>query len=260
MAQSPVTGLVYCSLCPQQGCGSSCVASSASASRVRPVLAELRVQQLHDGQVQPVEPDHGAVRVIAVVVEGPRRRDDEVARVHGDLFAVHRGVGAVAVQDEAQRGLRVAVRRRDLAWQDQLQSGVQAVRDAGASAQAGVFQHQHAALGLARRDELAAFLQPGPDRRPVPQVGLAGRVGQGRDQPVQHFPQGRAVGAADLRVEGGAFGSDLLLRVRARQAIARHALSPCAARTATSMRPMPWNSATITSPGTTGPTPSGVPV
>ena len=51
-------------------------------------------------------------------------------------LAIDRGVGAVPLDDEAQRRLRVAMRRRDLARQDQLQPGEQRAGDRGLAARA----------------------------------------------------------------------------------------------------------------------------
>ena len=68
---------------------------------------------------------HRRGAVIAVVVPGPGRRYDEVAGLHWKLLARDRGVGALALDDEAQRARRVPMRRRDLARQDDLQPGEQ---------------------------------------------------------------------------------------------------------------------------------------
>jgi hypothetical protein len=72
------------------------------------VLGERGVEELHDGDVQPVEPEDRRVAGVAVVVPGHRRRDDEVALVHGGPLAVDGGVGAAALEHETQGGLRSA--------------------------------------------------------------------------------------------------------------------------------------------------------
>ena len=66
---------------------------------------ELRVQHLHQTDVQAIHPDHGFIGRIAMVVEAPGRRDHKVADIHGDFFAIDSGVGATALQDETQRRL-----------------------------------------------------------------------------------------------------------------------------------------------------------
>ena len=57
-----------------------------------------------------------------LALEGARagRRQHKVARRHHGLLAVDLGVGALAVEDEADGSWAVAVRRGDLARQDEL--------------------------------------------------------------------------------------------------------------------------------------------
>ena len=81
----------------------------------------------------------GSCVLVAVVVPGPGRGDDEIAGLHRRALAVDRGIGAVPLDDEAQRRLRVAVRRRDLARQDQLQPGEQRAGDRGLALETRVF-------------------------------------------------------------------------------------------------------------------------
>ena len=125
----------------------------------------------------------GSSRVVAVVVPGPGRGDDEIARLHRGALAVDRGIGAVPLDDEAQRRLRVAMRRRDLARHDQLQPGEQRAGDRRLAAEAGVHQHQHAARRLLRGDQAARLHQIRPhvavmpDRRQA--FGVAARRSPG---------------------------------------------------------------------------------
>jgi hypothetical protein len=125
-------------------------------------LVELRAEGLHDADVEPVKPHHGLAARIAVVVVGPRRGDDEIARPHHRALAVDRRIGSRPLDDEAQRRLRVAVARRDLAGQDQLQPGVQALRDARFAAHAGVLEDQDAPHRLSRGDQRARLHEIGP--------------------------------------------------------------------------------------------------
>ena len=89
------------------------------------VLDEGSVEHLDDGDVEPVEPEHRLVGVVAVVVPGHVGGDDEIAGMHGRALAVDAGVGALALQHEAQRRLRVAVRARDLVGHHELHAGVE---------------------------------------------------------------------------------------------------------------------------------------
>ena len=67
------------------------------------MLGKRRVEELDDRDVEPVEPEHRLVGLVAVVVPRHRRRDDEVAVVHRRAFAVDGGVGAVPLEHEPQR-------------------------------------------------------------------------------------------------------------------------------------------------------------
>ena len=170
----------------------------------RALLGEAGVEEAHQRDVEAVEPDHRLVAVVAVVVEGPRRRDDEVAVAHRRALAVDGRVGALAVEHQAQRRLAVAVRRRHLARQDQLQPGVERLGDARAAAQRRVLEHQDASLGLLGGDQPAglqhvlAHLVVAPERR----RDRARRLR--RHQRAEHLPERRHVERADALVEGAA--------------------------------------------------------
>ena len=110
------------------------VAEAGKAVALRPAdrldilgvtLGEAGAQQLDELDVEPVEPNHRLRGFVAVIVPGPGRGDDEIAGLHQGALAVDRGIGAVPLDDEAQRRLRMAMRRRDLAGHDQLQAGEQ---------------------------------------------------------------------------------------------------------------------------------------
>src|SRR5436190_561682 len=59
-------------------------------------LEEDRIQRLGERYIEPVHPDDGFARLVAVVVPLPARREDEVARMHDHLLALDRRVGAAA--------------------------------------------------------------------------------------------------------------------------------------------------------------------
>jgi hypothetical protein len=113
-------------------------------------------------QVQHVQPDHGLGAVVAVLVPQAGGREDQVAAAHRALLAVHRGPGAFALDDHAHRVGCVAVAGRPFAGQQQLHAQVHG--GAGLhvfQAVAGVGQHQHAALGLFHRGQLAGRISSG---------------------------------------------------------------------------------------------------
>ncbi|MNV79707.1 hypothetical protein D3C71_1732740 [compost metagenome] len=101
----------------------------------------------------------------------------------------------------------MAVAGRDLAGQDQLQSCVQALRDAGLARQAGVLQDEDAAHGFfggderAGRHDVVAHVVVLPEGRYAARGGLAGH------QIVQGLPQGGHVLFGDARVIGGAISA-----------------------------------------------------
>src|SRR6185436_2744131 len=129
---------------------------------LRKHLVELRREGLHDADIEAVHPYHGLIPRVAVVVPGPRRGDDEVARAHRGALAIDRGIGTRALHDEAQRRLGMTVARCDLARQDELQAGVEALRHARLAAHARVLEDEHAPDRFLRGDELARLHEIGP--------------------------------------------------------------------------------------------------
>ncbi len=132
-------------------------------------LEEHRVQGLHERDVEPVQPDHRSVGVIAVVVPGEARRQDEVARRHVDALPVDGRVGAVSLHDEADRRRRVTMGAGDLAGQEELDGGDHRVRRRPSSSQTGIEELQRPAL-LADRDDLARLADQRLDQRRLPHV------------------------------------------------------------------------------------------
>ena len=78
------------------------------------MLNEMHGEVAEQGQIEPVQPDHWARAVLAMVVEVPGRGQDHVTAVHVDTFAVHGRETAVALDDEAHRECDVAVSRGGL--------------------------------------------------------------------------------------------------------------------------------------------------
>ena len=177
------------------------------------MLVETRLEEVDGRHVQHVEPHHRFLRGVAVVVDGPVRRQHEVARRHDGLLAVDLGVGALAVEDEADRRRRVAMRRRDLARQDELQAGVERLRDARLAAQQRILQHQHAARRLLGGDDGAGLGNVGPHVLVVPDRRRADRLRLFRNDVLQHHPERRHVELGDAVVIGLAGGLAVLAAV-----------------------------------------------
>ena len=152
-------------------------------------MVEAGLEEIDRGQVEHVEPDHRLFRLVAVVMGGVARRDDKVAGPHDGLLALDLGIGALAVEDEADRRRGVAVRRRDLARHDELEPGIERLRDARLAAQRRVLQHQHPARRLLRADQRAGLVDERlhvlemPDRRRADGLRLV------RDDVLEHLPE-----------------------------------------------------------------------
>ncbi len=162
-------------------------------------VAEPGIHQIDQMHVEPVEPHHRLLAEIAVVVPSPGWGDDEIAGRHHGPLARDRGIGVLALDDKAQRRGDVAVGGRDLARQDDLHAGEQAAGDAGFARHAGIFEHQHAALGFLGGDDLAGFHQIGSDIAPFPDRRHARTFRLLQHQIAQHPPQRREmllIGAA----------------------------------------------------------------
>ncbi len=161
----------------------------------------------------------------AVIVPGPGRRDDEIAGVHRRALAIDGGIGAAALDHKTQRRLRVAVRRRDLARQDQLQPGEQRAGDLRLPRVTRIFQDQHAAGRLHRADQPARLHQQRPHLAVIsPEMRHAGVVRLGGDEMVQLLPQRRQMTRRDAVVKFLPFrsaGRDLLLAIDRSSATAR---------------------------------------
>jgi hypothetical protein len=127
-----------------------------------------------------------------VIVPCPVGGYDEIARLHGRALTIDGGVGTAAFDNEAQRGLAVAVCGRDLARQDQLQPGIKALRQTGPTRKAGIFKDQHAPYGLFGCNKRPGLHQFWPHIAIIiEQHGLDHRRRLRRNKAMQHFPQGR---------------------------------------------------------------------
>ena len=165
------------------------------------LFGEGGVQELHDGNVQAIQPEDRLLAWVAVVVPGHRWGDDEITLVHDGLFAVDGGVCAAAFQHEAQGGLGVAVGGRHFTGEHQLDAGVEVRGDAGLAAQARIFQHQNTALGFLGGDQTARLHHGGADVGEAPGGRAAWAARFRRDKVGERGPERGEVLLADLVVE-----------------------------------------------------------
>ncbi len=172
---------------------------------LRMALRETGVEVADQRNVEAVHPDHRLASGIAVVVPRARRRDDEVTRAHRRALAVDRRIRAFAFDDEAQRGLRVTMRRRDLARHDELQAAKERARNARLAAQARILEDENAALRFLRRHEPAGLEHVRSHRVVAPERRHAGRPRLGNHEVAEHIPERCHVLRADQGVERLAF-------------------------------------------------------
>ena len=81
----------------------------------------------------------------------------------------------------------------DLARHDELDAGEQRIGDARLARLAGIFQHEHAALGLLGGDDIAGFEHQLLDLGEFPQRRQHLGLRLGRHQALEHLPQRREV-------------------------------------------------------------------
>ena len=145
------------------------------------VGAEIAVER----RVERIHPHDRAAAFMDVLVPGPARRDDEIAFLHQAALAVDDGVGALALDDEADRVHGVAVRARGFSRQEDLQRGREICRGAGRGVVGfGIDEGQNAALDRGRRGHPDGLIDERAQLAPLPQMrprsAVAGLVGDGR--------------------------------------------------------------------------------
>src|SRR5215475_5437587 len=79
------------------------------------------LQRLDQGYVEPVEPDDRFPRVVRVIVPAKLRSQDQIALFHHALLSINRCVGAVPLENKAQRSSSVSVRPSVLSRLDVLE-------------------------------------------------------------------------------------------------------------------------------------------
>ena len=182
-----------------------------------PVAAELEeggVGVVDEGDVQPVDPRHRLVGLVVVAVELPARGQQEVAASHRDRVAVDDGPHALALDDEAEGVLAVAVLGSDLVPAEVLDGRPQRGGRVGLTAQARVGQRDGATLSAAaHRDQVAGSLGQWQQGLPRHTCGTALRLRGQRHQVADLGPQRHQVLAVEVAVEA----VDLLLLLGGRR-------------------------------------------
>src|SRR5436190_2687943 len=143
------------------------------------MLGERSVEKLHNGNVEPVQPENRLVALIAMVMPGPGRRDDEIALVHDGPLDINRRVRSGTLQHETKRALHMPMRRRDLAWQHQLHAGIEVGGDLRLTAKSGVFKYKNATLGFLCGDQSPRLQHRGADIAEAPAGRSHGLRGSG---------------------------------------------------------------------------------
>ena len=106
---------------------------------------------------------------------GELGRENQITGLHDALLAVDRRVSTAALNDEAQRRRRMAVRPRVLAGLEVLEGNLDRVRGKGALlVEARVNQTHHAPLAIFEADHFARAHQTLVHVRPLPKTRLDG--------------------------------------------------------------------------------------
>ena len=185
---------------------------------VRITFRKRGVKEPDDRNIQPVEPDHRGVGMVAVVVPGHWRCDDEITVLHQSAFAIDRSVCTGTVKHEPQRRLAMAVGRGHLARQYQLQPGIKRGCDLAFTPQPWIFQNQNTPLCLFGRYKSAGLQKVRLGFLEVPKVGAAAAFWLLCDDAGHDRPKWRQCLLVDLFIERLAF------RGLGRCAMDRHAI------------------------------------
>src|SRR3546814_2617769 len=118
-------------------------------------LGEASVEVAHGRDVEAVQPDHGPIGLIAVVVPLPPWSEDQIERLHHSFFTIDRCESPAPLKHETQGAFRVSMAWRDFAGQDQLQSGIQARNDGRLAYEARILENEHASFCLLGADQIA---------------------------------------------------------------------------------------------------------
>src|SRR5438067_649953 len=133
-------------------------------------LVEIRVERVHQRDVEPVLPDAlRAARLDAVVMPGTVGREHQIARAERHALAVDRRIGAASLHDEAKRGRLVAMGGGEFAGIHHLHAGVEKARGSAPFLAAGVDQHDDAPRRLLGGDQLRRAAHEALDLAPLPQ-------------------------------------------------------------------------------------------
>ena len=166
-----------------------------------------------------VDPDHRRVAVIAVIVPGVLRRQHEVAGLHDEFLALHRGVAAVPLDDEAQSAEAVPVGLGRFARLYQLKRGVDRPGRPFLLEAGHAEAHGPASRAAIERAHLAGAQQQAANIRPAPEIGRGERARLAGKDSARELPMALEIERGELVIEsaeGRVF----------RRVAGRHALDP----------------------------------
>ena len=160
------------------------------------LFMEPGLEHPHQRGIKSIQPDHRRIGVVGVVVPAPVGRQDKIARKHRNALAIHNGIAAPALDDQAKRRRGMPVGPGNLARHHDLDVGDERVT--GHPRQLGVGQAQNTALGLLSAHELGRSHRLRAQITPVPQerYGLA----SGLDADAAADPGRRYVLRAQLHI------------------------------------------------------------
>lgn len=84
------------------------------------MLHKVDWEMLKTGQVQSVEPDHGARSVLPMIMPVPGRSQDDIAAIHGYALSVNCSKATISFDNETQRKGSVPMRGSSFMRHDEL--------------------------------------------------------------------------------------------------------------------------------------------
>ena len=142
---------------------------------------------------------------VPMVVPRPAGCDDEVARVHLSSLTIDRCVGTAAFHHKTQRALSVPMAWGHFTRQDDLQTSVERLRDAGLAFEGWVFKYQNPAHSFFSCYQLARLHKVRSNVTVPPVSWHARSVGGSWHQGVQNLPQRAHAALAYCFIKGLAF-------------------------------------------------------
>ena len=135
-----------------------------------------RLGVIHEWQIQDIQPNHGFVAIVSMLMPQARWREDQITSGHQAFLALHGGVCALTFNHHSNRIGRMAVRGSQLTGQKQLHAQINGGTGLHLlQAMPRIGKHQNAALGFFDGRDLSGLHQKRSDIFVIPSGGLGQR-------------------------------------------------------------------------------------